>query len=84
MTREMEAMAHIDALIKLAGFDQSESSTMCFIEVLDEAATRARDEIRESVRQGLCLDCRWIVADTILNSTIPKTWQEREEIAAKE
>lgn len=61
-----KALEHIDALIELAGLDKSESATETFINLLDEAVITAREEVERSFQQGLCFDCRWIVAETLV------------------
>jgi hypothetical protein len=64
-----KAVEHLDALIELAGLDKSESATATFVEFLDEAVIKARQAISESHGQGLSYDCRWIIAETLLQRT---------------
>ena len=62
------AITHIDALIKLAGLDKSESATEMFIFLLGEAVIKADEELEKSHDEGLCLDCRGIVVDALLRN----------------
>lgn len=66
-----EVITHLDALIRLAGLDGSESATEIFADILVQAGKQAQKEYRASHLTGLCLDTRWGIADTIIryNST---------------
>ena len=57
---------HLTALIELVGLDKSESATEAFVELLDQAVINAQEEIRKSHDEGLSLDCRWIIAETLM------------------
>jgi len=61
-----DIVKHLDALIELAGLDKSESATEAFVELLDQAVINAEEEIRKSHDEGLSLDCRWVLAETLM------------------
>jgi hypothetical protein len=69
-TREKQIVTHLDALIELAGLDQSDSATEEFVEFLSEAVTEARKAIKQSRTEGLCLDCRWIIVETLAKRNV--------------
>lgn len=49
------------AVVKLresCGFENSESATEAFLDLLSEAVTRTKKERTQSHREGLCLDCQ--------------------------
>jgi hypothetical protein len=79
VTPKDEILMHVDALIKLAGLNNSESATAIFIDLLDEAVVQAGRELTRSYEQGLGLDCRWIIVEKILESKV-----REQKIAAKD
>lgn len=75
-TRLEEVVEHLAALIELAGLDKSESATEQFAEILADAAAKAIEATNESHEEGLCLDCRWTIAETILGISTVALWPE--------
>lgn len=79
-TKVDKALPHIDALMQIAGLDRSEGATAMFVEMLDTAVIMAREAWRESTeKQGLSLDCRFIIAETLANwnETVSKSNRKR-------
>lgn len=76
---QTEIWRGLNTIMKACGFDQSESSTEAFFEVLDTALTSVAEQwdevVGQSHRDGLCYDVNAMLAQEIAKAAA------REEVA---
>jgi hypothetical protein len=64
------------SLAEACHFDNSESGSEAFLELLHQVAKNVKREVKQSHKDGLCLDCYTAMASDLAEQTgvVPNSW----------